>query len=173
MKRMQRSLLRLLRRTVPHPRFGVEIGVYHGSTSRVLLDEYQDMHLTLIDPLVPSHGLVDSLGVAATAAEMIRSVRQEYPCRTTWERTKSTDKRFKSLPAMFDFVFIDGDHRYAGVTADIALWQHKVREGGLLCGHDYSSPNKNYKVTQAVDEFVAASGRELLREPGRIWGVVM
>lgn len=35
-----------------------------------------------------------------------------------------------------DLVFIDGDHSYSRATEDIALWRHKVREGGILCGHD-------------------------------------
>jgi hypothetical protein len=35
-----------------------------------------------------------------------------------------------------DLVFIDGDHSYSGAREDIALWKSKVREGGILCGHD-------------------------------------
>lgn len=35
-----------------------------------------------------------------------------------------------------DLVFIDGDHSYDAVREDILLWRPKVREGGILCGHD-------------------------------------
>lgn len=35
-----------------------------------------------------------------------------------------------------DLVFIDGDHSYLRASEDISLWRHKVREGGILCGHD-------------------------------------
>ena len=36
------------------------------------------------------------------------------------------------------FVFIDADHSYAAVRADIAAWLPNVRPGGILAGHDYS-----------------------------------
>jgi len=36
-----------------------------------------------------------------------------------------------------DFVFIDGDHRYEFVKADIEAWLPKVKSGGILAGHDY------------------------------------
>jgi predicted O-methyltransferase YrrM len=39
----------------------------------------------------------------------------------------------------FDLAFIDADHTYAAVKADIAAWRLKVRVGGILCGHDCES----------------------------------
>ena len=42
----------------------------------------------------------------------------------------------------FDLIFIDGDHSYAGVIADLKAWKSKVRSGGILCGHDcYGYPD--------------------------------
>lgn len=38
-----------------------------------------------------------------------------------------------------DVVFVDGDHRYSGVRADIEAWLPKIRIGGILCGHDGST----------------------------------
>ena len=37
---------------------------------------------------------------------------------------------------VFDFVFIDGDHRYESVRRDIQAWLPKVRPGGIMGGHD-------------------------------------
>lgn len=53
----------------------------------------------------------------------------------------------------FDFVFLDADHSYAAVKADIAAWRPKVEPGGWLCGHDYGKVQ--YGVTEAVDELGA------------------
>lgn len=48
-----------------------------------------------------------------------------------------------------DFVFIDADHSYGAVKADLAAWFPKVRNGGIIAGHDYTEP---CGVKQAVDE---------------------
>lgn len=50
-----------------------------------------------------------------------------------------------------DFVFIDADHSYEAVKADIAVWFPKVKKGGFIGGHDY---NHN-EVWKAVNEFFA------------------
>jgi hypothetical protein len=48
-----------------------------------------------------------------------------------------------------DLVFLDGDHRYEEVAADIHRWAQHVRPNGIICGHDYGAfPG----VTRAVDE---------------------
>ena len=36
-----------------------------------------------------------------------------------------------------DFVFIDADHRYDSVVADIKAWLPKLKNLGVLAGHDY------------------------------------
>lgn len=35
-----------------------------------------------------------------------------------------------------DMVFIDADHRYEHIKADILAWGKKVKRGSILCGHD-------------------------------------
>jgi predicted O-methyltransferase YrrM len=37
-----------------------------------------------------------------------------------------------------DWIFIDGDHRFDAIRADILAWYPKVKPGGLVSGHDYS-----------------------------------
>ena len=51
----------------------------------------------------------------------------------------------------FDFVYIDASHRYEETKADIRLWHRKVKEGGILAGHDYLG---NDEVKRAVDEVI-------------------
>ena len=57
-----------------------------------------------------------------------------------------------------DYVYIDGDHRYRGITKDLKAWWPKVRKGGFFGGHDYVICRK-CQVLTAVDEFFASIGR--------------
>jgi len=51
-----------------------------------------------------------------------------------------------------DMVFIDADHSYEAVKADINAWYPKVKVGGYLCGHDFILGNPEDTVNKAVTE---------------------
>ena len=55
-----------------------------------------------------------------------------------------------------DMVFLDGDHSYEAVAADIEAWWPKLRAGGVMVGHDYTHPEVGEGgwpgVKRAVDE---------------------
>ena len=57
-----------------------------------------------------------------------------------------------------DFVFIDADHKYESVRADILAWMPKVKKGGILAGHDYIDCHNG--VIKSVDETL--SGFEII-----------
>ena len=77
---------------------------------------------------------------------------------TTLLRKKGVDAATQFEDESIDFVYIDGDHSYDFVKNDIAAWYPKVKQGGILSGHDYTpgNPQKGhiYGVIQAVTEFV-------------------
>jgi hypothetical protein len=52
----------------------------------------------------------------------------------------------------FDMVYLDANHEYEDVYADIGYWLPKVRDGGLLGGHDYGG-HRWAGVKEAVDKF--------------------
>lgn len=49
-----------------------------------------------------------------------------------------------------DFVFIDADHVYENVKKDVLAWMPKIKEGGIIAGHDFV--NYHPGVIQAVCE---------------------
>jgi predicted O-methyltransferase YrrM len=61
-----------------------------------------------------------------------------------------------------DYLYIDADHTYDGVRADLEAWAPLVVRGGLLLGDDYGH-HLFPGVRQAWDEFEAAHGLNLTR----------
>ena len=55
-----------------------------------------------------------------------------------YSRGKSLDALQFFKDGELDFIYIDGDHRYEGVLADLKGWRKKLKEGGILAGHDWS-----------------------------------
>jgi hypothetical protein len=106
-----------------------------------------------------------------------------------WDTTSKTDrhnealekvkKRFQGCPEIeivqdysvpaaarfedsyFDAVYIDADHSYDAVKADISAWWPKVKSGGFISGHDYLAGKKHINVKPAVDEFIKDNGLEM------------
>uniref|UniRef100_A0A914WZV0 Class I SAM-dependent methyltransferase n=1 Tax=Plectus sambesii TaxID=2011161 RepID=A0A914WZV0_9BILA len=56
-----------------------------------------------------------------------------------------------------DMIYIDGDHEYEGVKADLAAYYPIVKKGGLFFGDDA----ENVDVRRAVREMVAALSGQL------------
>lgn len=48
-----------------------------------------------------------------------------------------------------EFVFIDADHSYDSVVKDLKAWFPKVKEGGIIAGHDYAW---HQPIQQAVND---------------------
>lgn len=74
----------------------------------------------------------------------------------------------------FDWLYIDGDHSYRGVTRDIAQAVRVVKRDGLLVFNDYTvwSPLEacNYGVLKAVNELVNSGEWEFVYLALHPWG---
>jgi len=69
----------------------------------------------------------------------------------------------------FDIVFIDANHTKPGISSDIKHWYPKVRDGGILCGHDYGNNAKGFGVTQVVNDVF---GDRVKAMRGLVWAVL-
>ena len=73
-------------------------------------------------------------------------------CKTIFPITGTTlESAQKCANEELDMVFIDADHSYEAVLADIKAWLSKVKAGGIICGHDYGTIAYT-GVTRAVAE---------------------
>jgi hypothetical protein len=153
------------------PRHGVvaEIGVWEGAFSRELLDRLEPVQLHLVDPwaFVPQYD--ESWyggGVAQSQDDMdniFRGVRDRFAKeiaggRVVLHRTTSLNAAASIGAERFDVVYIDGDHTYDAVRADLQAWAPLLNPDGVLAGDDYDDGGWwQGGVKRAVDEFAELS----------------
>lgn len=63
-------------------------------------------------------------------------------------------------------IYVDADHTYDGVKADIEVFYKKLVKGGIMAFHDFGNPS--YGVNRAVQEFTRNEGLYHLIEDGDI-----
>lgn len=148
-----------------------EVGVFKGDMSAALLRGHPTVQLDMIDSW-EGEGAAYAGDSGDWHAELSQGAQDGF-MDAAFERTAfAGDRRVlvqarsvvaaRMLPVSYDFVFLDADHSYEGVAADIAAWAPKVKPGGWLGGHDYANKDfPGFGVTNAVDEFVAESGLSL------------
>jgi predicted O-methyltransferase YrrM len=173
----QEQLLRIVR-PLGERLVGAEIGVYDGGTSAALLNGLPELRLWMIDPWRPYEGKSE-LGVLDQAAFDRARARAE------WWTLPAAERRFvlrePSLEAAqrfaaesLDFAFIDGNHLYEHVRADLHAWWPKIRAGGLLSGHDYGicrDATGQWGVRRAVDEFAGNVRRAVQVGDDGVWWI--
>lgn len=124
---------------------GVEVGVHQGVNARSIIASWQGRMLHLVDPWKATPRFFDN---------EIAQLVQEFEPRIIAHRALSLDAAPTFQDEFLDFVYIDADHTYEAVLADLKAWYPKVRHGGILCGHDYDgNAAHNGWVRQAVNEF--------------------
>jgi hypothetical protein len=120
-----------------------EIGTLHGDFSRKILRVCTPKTLHLID---------------LNTDQLDADVR-EHPSVTLHQGNSAA--LIKALPDQsLDWAYIDGDHTYAGVKADINAVMDKIKPGGYIVFNDFAriaaTGLGTFGVHQAVCEFAAA-----------------
>jgi len=141
----------------------IEVGVYRSKSAKKFRRLFPKTNITLIDPYRYSS---ENLGKMYTEFDTPEKWEKLYQSqRMFWDNDLNTLLIRAYSPEvatcwnakMEDIIFLDGDHRYEAVKADIAAWLPKIRPGGLLCGHDYSTRGNNVGVKKAVDEVLGST----------------
>jgi len=175
---------------LPRASVGAEIGVWRGDFSARILRTVRPAKLHLIDPwafqggepyreawyggkLAADQNAMDRLH-AGVVGRFAREIAAEV---VEVHRCASTEAAGRFPVGYFDWVYVDGNHLYEVVRADLELYDPKLKAGGLLAGDDYGLPGWwQDGVTRAVDEFVPGAGYEVvtlaanqfvLRKPSR------
>lgn len=140
----------------------VEVGAWKGRSSSCLAVEIanskKDITLYVVDTWEGSeeHNIGSEKESLPTLYETfinnMKPVEKYYfPLKITSEEAskKFRDKSIK-------FVFLDASHEYEDVKRDIQNWMPKVKNGGILAGHDYYVDRYDFfpGVKKAVNEMI-------------------
>jgi len=149
----------------------LEIGVAYGYHALDMLTRLPDTVYYGVDPYLAGYDPNDGFAVdaqklfAETSPQKgmdrlhsaVQATLSPYSERTKLIRKKSVEAATEFPAHFFDSIFVDGDHTYEGVVADLHAWWGKLRVGGIYCGDDYTLT----AVQRAVQEFAKEVAHEL------------
>lgn len=118
-------------------REGAEIGVEEGRYSQRLCELIPELHLRSIDAWQAYSGYREHVTQEKLDGFQVEARRRLAPYRCDVVQANSLTAAGHIPDRSLDFVYIDANHSYEHVVADIAAWAPKVRSGGVLAGHDF------------------------------------
>lgn len=145
----------------------VEVGCFLGRSTRFLADELASLgkraKIIAVDtwegspemqhmPVVAEGRIYEQF--CANLAPYLTRQGQDDPPVAVYVKRGDSSTIGRELGVGVQYVWLDGDHSLAGVTADLEAWWPHVVPGGEMGGHDLGF----FEVTQAVETWVSRAG---------------
>lgn len=127
---------------------GVELGVQKGIFASKLLKLWTHVSLyVLVDIWQTQEHYVDGANSQDQQQNYKTAVLNTKPwpiqiCRNF------TNICAKTLDMRFDFIYVDARHDYQGVTQDLQDWFPKLKDGGIIAGHDYLTASDQWELNK-------------------------
>lgn len=130
----------------------VEIGSYAGESTMMFADKFVDAKIYCIDPW-------DDMDIVEYTNEKIKLYKYTKPSlvepvfdeniknynNITKIKLTSEEASSQFEDNSLDMIYIDGIHTEKYITIDLEKWVPKVKNGGIISGHDYSGKFRGYK----------------------------
>lgn len=166
---------------VPKGGVACEIGVHRGDFSAHILAASGPKRLHLVDPWAyDASDPQEKYLRPGDGDETLERIRLRFATeimdgriRLHRETSQGAAKRFSK--GYFDWIYIDGDHRYEAVLADLRTYAPLIKPGGLILGDDYTEPTfleakeMDFGVVQAVKQFLSETGYSLVALTDGVW----
>jgi hypothetical protein len=127
-----------------------EVGSYAGESTELFRDSGKFKRIICIDPYKANYE--DDQQVLMTLELARKSLLAKFNESMELLEVPFHESNEYIPDNSLDFCYIDGNHTYEFVKADILLAIKKIKAGGYLAGHDYY-PNA-FGVKAAVDELI-------------------
>lgn len=143
----------------------IELGTFHGRLSRALAYSVTDKVFCVDNFLGPGDEIWNWVTDVPTNLAIFQANLREELDKGLVEvlvgTTTDVSVALKTRKVQADFIFIDANHSYEDVHADISNYLPLLKPGGIMAGHDYG----NFEgVVRAVNELL--TGVEVV---GYIW----
>ncbi len=145
------QLLHDLAETIRLPQMIVEIGTYQGKSTVALALDAQTPCFA-VDPHEPSVGDSFQFGDTDRAALMANLVKAGVAWKVRLLDIQS-HVAAQWFPHSIGLLFIDGQHSYEGVKADIAAWLPYVVEEGYVAFHDSNAEQIRRAIAERDELF--------------------
>ena len=155
---------------IPENTVGAEIGVWKSDTSDLFLSR-KPKHLHLVDPwsvepykgdgwpryVQKYQGVTGGFTEAAVSRfydSLYNTIQEKYSkhSNVSVHRSFSTEWFNSMEDDSLDWIYVDGDHSYDGVTSDLNHCLRVVKTGSYIYGDDYNDAKR--EVKDAVTDFV-------------------
>jgi predicted O-methyltransferase YrrM len=114
----------------------VDVGTYQGFSASLFAQETADkknVKIYTVDRYEPFES-AETYGNEKVAREYVEQLGFK-----NIEFIKMDSSKFGQTlkPESVDFIFIDADHAYEAVLADLFIYYRALKTGGVICGHDF------------------------------------
>lgn len=128
-----------------------EIGSYTGQSTLIFYKNLNNIkELISVDPFslsFNSDNLFDTNNINDIYKIFLNNIKPHQNIKHIKLSSEEASKNFND--EYFDFIYIDGCHKYESIINDINCWKTKIKKGGFIGFHDADSQN----VVRAVSSF--------------------
>lgn len=150
----------------------IEVGSWVGESALAILDGLHGK-LMCVDNFSgssesdPLHEIVKELGSEKIESVFRENLGDKLGTIVHLERGDSVEVA-KGVPdGVADIVYIDADHSYDSVLADIKAWLPKLNNDGIMCGHDSHLDGVQGAVQEMFSEYTILPGTSVWIATGR------
>jgi predicted O-methyltransferase YrrM len=122
----------------------VEIGVYEGRTTAILASSVAKAgKVVAVDPFFSG-----KLGISYGKMITFHYLRRNRLISKVQFLEMFSYEAAQLFKEEIDFLFVDGDHSYEGISRDWQDWSVKLKPGGYVALHDTSIPDHDPNVSR-------------------------
>ncbi len=120
-----------------------EIGCARGSFARTVLSQWKGKKYHMIDPWKVQEEEVyrerqpNADEYEGQYQDCVTLAKEDDRVNVIRDLSVETSAKFKK--GQLDCVYIDGNHAYGAVMADMDAWWPKIKIGGIMGGHDFKT----------------------------------